>query len=140
MFAALPERPVKVGETWRMAGEVGIPFARGKLPAEIERTLVEVKEIGGARRALLTSISRAESNAPPAPDPNTTAGVQLRRCKQETNTQLVFDVDAGRVLETRQRGSFTATLVPIQPEGLKLAPSETHADMQVRIETRTNYE
>lgn len=140
LFPALPERAVRVGEAWSLVGEVGIPFARGRAPATIERSLVDVRPVDGSRRALLRSVSRVELTAPPAPDPEVTSGVQLARCRQETETQLVFDVDAGRVLETRQSGDFSATLVPVQPEGLKLPPSETEARMEVRIETTTRYE
>ncbi len=140
LYASLPDHAVKVGESWNLPGEVGIPFARGKILAQVERTLMDVKTIDGSRRALLKSVSKAETGAPPAADPDVVSGVQLKRCKQEIETQLVFDVDKGHVLETRQNGTFAATLIPIQPAGLKLPPSETQANMEVRIETHTTYQ
>jgi hypothetical protein len=139
LFPSLPQRAIEVGSSWSVTGGAGIPFVRGQIPASIQRTLKEVRTIKGAKCAILNSQSRVKTNTVPVPDEDVISGIKFNTFSQDVETEMVFDIKAGHILESNHDGQFEATMTPIQPEGLNLPSKETAARMWIKIHTETKY-
>ncbi|MDR0870161.1 MAG: DUF6263 family protein [Planctomycetaceae bacterium] len=94
-----PKQPVAVGETWKSEGTSELPMF-GKVKANLDNTLKEVKTIDGRKVAVILSKSEILSEKPQEIDTGNAGKMTFKTMNVESESTVLMDIASGWTTST----------------------------------------